>query len=86
VALAVLFGATASGWNGIFVAEIARLAPADRVAETTGAVLTATYFGLLIGPGVVAITAAVGGLAFSFAVLAVLTAAGTAILAWGGRQ
>jgi MFS family permease len=48
--LAAIFGLTASGWNGVFLAEVARLAPQDRIAETTGAVLTASYAGLLITP------------------------------------
>ena len=48
--LAGLFGLTASGWNGVFIAEIARLARVDRVAETTGAVLTASFTGLPRAP------------------------------------
>jgi hypothetical protein len=40
------------GWNGIFFAEVARLAPSDRVAEATGAVLVASYTGATCaGPG-----------------------------------
>jgi hypothetical protein len=37
------------------VAEIARLAPQDRIGETTGAVLTASYAGLLAAPALVSI-------------------------------
>ncbi|MBT9291603.1 MFS transporter [Hyphomicrobiaceae bacterium 22] len=85
VLLAAMFGTTASGWNGLFVAEMARLAPDGRVAETTGAVLTVTYLGLLVGPGLVAATAAVGGLGLSFLVLAGISALGTAALIAGGR-
>ena len=48
--LAAVFGLTASGWNGVFLAEVARLAPQDRIGETTGAVLTASYAGLLSDP------------------------------------
>ncbi len=73
VATAFLFGLTASGWNGVFLAEVARLAPADRVAEATGAVLTASYAGLLIGPAIVAGAAVVGTLSLSYIVLALLT-------------
>ena len=51
------FGLTASGWNGVFLAEVARLAPQERVAEATGAVLTASYGGLLLGPVLVAAVA-----------------------------
>ena len=44
--VAFVFGVTASGWNGVFLAEVARLAPEGRVGEATGAVL---MFGLRSG-------------------------------------
>ena len=75
--VAFLFGLTASGWNGVFLAEVARLAPLGRVAEATGAVLTASYAGLLAGPAIVAATAAIGGLSLSYLSLAVLVLAAT---------
>jgi len=71
--IAFLFGMTASGWNGVFLAEITRLAPPDRVGEATGAVLTASYAGLLISPAIIASTAMMGTLSLSYAVLAGLT-------------
>ena len=75
--VAFLFGLTASGWNGVFLAEVARLAPSGRVAEATGAVLTVSYAGLLAGPAIVAATAAFGGLSLSYLSLAVLVLAAT---------
>ncbi len=74
---AFLFGLTASGWNGVFLAEIARLAPPDRVAEVTGAVLTASYAGLLMGPAIITTAAIVGTLSLSYVILAALACAGT---------
>jgi MFS family permease len=71
-ALAALLGLTASGWNGVFVAEVARLAPKGLIAETTGAAMTAAYAGLLAGPFLVAGVAQVASLATAFAVLGVL--------------
>lgn len=68
--LATAFGLTASGWNGVFLAEVARLAPTGRVAEATGAVLTASYAGLLVGPTLIAAIAKYGTLSASYAVLA----------------
>jgi hypothetical protein len=59
---------------------VARLAPADRVAEATGAVLTASYTGLLVGPGAVTGLAAVGTLSLSFAGLGCLTMLATLLL------
>jgi predicted MFS family arabinose efflux permease len=75
--IAFLFGLTASGWNGVFLAEVARLSPPDRVAEITGAVLTASYAGLLLGPALVAVTATAGTLSLSYATLAGLAFAAT---------
>ena len=76
-ALAFLLGLTASGWNGVFLAEVARLAPADRVAEVTGAVLTASYAGLLLGPLVITAVACAGTLAASYVILALCALAAT---------
>ena len=46
----LVFGFTAVGWNGVFMAEIARLAPAGRVGGATGAVLTVTFLGVILAP------------------------------------
>jgi len=73
-ALAGLFGLTASGWNGVFIAEIARLAPVDRVAETTGAVLTASFAGLLLAPLLIAGLDRLAGLGGAFIALGLLSA------------
>jgi MFS family permease len=74
---AFLCGLTASGWNGVFLAEVARLAPPDRLAEATGSVLTASYGGLLMSPLLVAALAGTGTLATSYAVLAAFALAAT---------
>ena len=73
-ALAGLFGLTASGWNGVFIAEIARLARVDRVAETTGAVLTASFTGLLLAPLLIAGLDRLAGLGGAFIVPGLLSA------------
>lgn len=44
------FGATAIGWNGVYLAEVARLAPAGNVGVATGGSLFFTYGGVLVGP------------------------------------
>lgn len=46
---ASVFGATAVGWNGVFLAEVARIAP-GKVSEATGACLFFTYFGVVVSP------------------------------------
>ncbi|MDA0785606.1 MAG: MFS transporter [Proteobacteria bacterium] len=63
-AVGVLFGAGAAGWNGVYLAEVARLAPAGEVSRVTGAVGFVIFTGVVIGPAV--FTALVA--AFSFQV------------------
>ncbi|MDH2401226.1 MFS transporter [Bradyrhizobium sp. SSUT18] len=84
--LAAAFGLTASGWNGIFLAEVARLAPQDRIGETTGAVLTASYAGLLVTPVLISAIETLAGLAGAFIGLAILAFGGTVALLRGGAR
>lgn len=78
--LAFLFGLTASGWNGVFIAEIANLAKPGRVAESTGAVLTVSFIGLVAAPPLVAVLTPRVGLGGSFVALGLTAAAGAAVL------
>lgn len=50
VAICIVFGATAIGWNGVYVAEVTRIAPAGNVALATGAALAFTYLGVVVMP------------------------------------
>ncbi|MDH2346072.1 MFS transporter [Bradyrhizobium sp. SSUT77] len=84
--LAAAFGLTASGWNGIFLAEVARLAPQDRIGETTGAVLTASYAGLLVTPVLISAIETLASLAGAFIGLAILAFGGTVALLRGGAR
>ena len=49
-AYAAIFGATAVGWNGVWLAEIARLAPSGRTSEATGGCLFFTFLGVVVTP------------------------------------
>ncbi len=49
-AFAMAFGATAVGWNGVFLAEVARLAPRDRISDATGGAGFFTFLGVVITP------------------------------------
>jgi MFS family permease len=49
-ALAVVIGATVSGWNGVYMAEVANLSPPDRVGETTASSVALVFMGYIIGP------------------------------------
>lgn len=49
-ALFFVLGTTASGWNGAFLAEVARLAPAGSVSAATGGSLFLVNVGRFLGP------------------------------------
>lgn len=68
------FGATAIGWNGVMLSEVARLAPAKRVGAITGAAGFVTFGGVMSGPPIFALIAALtGGYRTSFAAFGALT-------------
>jgi sugar phosphate permease len=52
LALLFVFGATAIGWNGVYLAEVARQAPPGMASIATGGTLAFTYFGVVLGPPV----------------------------------
>jgi MFS family permease len=71
--ICLLYGATAVGWNGVFLAEVARLAPDGRVAIVTGGTQFFTFAGVFIGPPVFgAVAAAAGSYAAGFGLIAAL--------------
>ena len=47
---AAAFGATAVGWNGVLLAEVARRAPSGLAGPATGGVLFFTFFGVMVSP------------------------------------
>lgn len=54
----IVFGASAIGWNGVYLAEAARLAPGGQVSAATGGCLFFTFLGVVVGPPVFAGVAA----------------------------
>ncbi len=46
----IVFGASAIGWNGVYLAEVARQAPEGQASVATGGTLTFTFLGVVIGP------------------------------------
>lgn len=46
----LLFGASAVGWNGVYLAEVAHIAPPGQAGSATGASLAMTYSGVVILP------------------------------------
>jgi len=49
---AFIFGASAIGWNGVYLAEVARIAPKGQAGTATGASLAMTYSGVVIFPSI----------------------------------
>lgn len=73
VLVCMVYGATAVGWNGVFLAEVARLAPEGKVGVITGGSQFFTFFGAMLGPPVFgAIASYSGGYAYGFALFALL--------------
>lgn len=68
-AVCAAFGATAIGWNGVYLAQIARLAPPGKAGDATGGSLVFTYGGVLFGPPAFAFLVE-GGASYSFAFVA----------------
>jgi len=76
---ASVFGATAVGWNGVFLAEVARIAPAAKVSEATGGCLFFTFLGVVVTPpafnAVLAVTANYAAAYAAFGVPALIVGA-----------
>ncbi|MCB1883167.1 MAG: MFS transporter [Geminicoccaceae bacterium] len=48
--LGAALGLASLSWNGIFLAEVARLAPVGQAGAVTGGTLAVTYAGVVVGP------------------------------------
>ncbi len=80
--LAIVFGACTLGWNGVYIAELARAAPEGTVAQATGASLTFAYSGAVVVPPLFALVQGVSGsYVVAFSLLALLATVGVASLA-----
>ena len=81
-AVCAVFGATAIGWNGVFLAEVARRAPSGKAVEATGGALFFTYFGVLVAPPLFGVAVEHGlGYPLAYAALA-LPALLSGVLLW----
>lgn len=54
--LFLVFGASAIGWNGLFLAEVARLSPPGKVSIATSGAMVWNFAGILIGPALFALS------------------------------
>ena len=79
--LFLVFGASAIGWNGLFLAEVARLSPPGKVSVATSGAMVWNFAGILIGPAVFALIYRVNGsYALTFGLLSVFAVAGFVFL------
>ena len=85
--VATMLGTTGISWNGVYLAEVARLAPAGTAGAATGGALSITFFGIVLGP---ALFGLVVSLSDSYALAFALLAAGALVgglAVWGaGRR
>jgi MFS family permease len=71
-AILFVFGASATGWNGVYLAEVARRAPPGMAGVATGGTLAITFLGVVLGPPVFgAVSAALGSFRYGYAALAI---------------
>ena len=76
IAVGMLFGASAVGWNGVFLAQVARVAPAGQISTATGGTQFFTFAGALSGPPLFAAAVwATGSYAWAFGLFALPSAA-----------
>lgn len=73
VAAAAAIGFAATSWNGVYLAEIARVAPEGRVGDATSGASLLAFVGYVIGPAVFASLAeGLGSYRTAFALVALL--------------
>ena len=73
----ILFGVSAIGWNGVFIAKAARIAPQGRIGDAIDGVMVSTCATVLVGPPTLAgAFALVGEHTASFGFCAAVSLAG----------
>jgi MFS family permease len=74
-------GLAATSWNGVYLAEIARVAPPGRVGEATSGASILTFIGYVIGPASLALLVEyTDSYRLGFVLMAALPAAAVALL------
>lgn len=84
--LVAVLGITASGWNGVLVAEVSRIGGPVRAGPLTGAVLVFGYAGLTLAPMVFAAASSVSSMAAAFTGIFTAAGAAGAALLFGTRD
>ncbi len=86
VGILVTFGASAIGWNGVYLAEVARRAPPGMASMATGGTLAFTFLGVVVGPPMFgALSGMFGTYRAGFVGLMVMASLSGAVLFWSQR-
>ena len=87
VLILVSFGASAIGWNGVYLAEVARRAPEGMASMATGGTLAFTFLGVVIGPPIFgALSTWFGTYRAGFMGLMVVASVSGSLLFWSHRK
>lgn len=85
--ICAIFGATAIGWNGVQLSQVARHAPTGQAGVVTGAAGFLTFTGVVVGPPAFAVLAGLtGSYRVGFAIFGTLSALCGAWLLAGGAS
>jgi hypothetical protein len=86
VLILVAFGASAIGWNGVYLAEVARRAPPGTASLATGGTLAFTFLGVVVGPPMFgALSGLFGTYRAGFIGLMVMASLSGMVLFWSQR-
>jgi MFS family permease len=86
IAILVGFGASAIGWNGVYLAEVARRAPPGMASMATGGTLAFTFLGVVVGPPMFgALSGLFGTYRAGFVGLMVMASISGTVLYWTQR-
>ncbi len=86
IAILLGFGASAIGWNGVYLAEVARRAPPGMASMATGGTLAFTFLGVVVGPPMFgALSGLFGTYRAGFVGLMVMASISGTVLYWSQR-
>ena len=81
-AMSALVGFVAAGWPGVYLAEIVRSVPAERVSVATGGTVAFSFLGVVVGPALFStIVTLSGSYGLAFVAFGMVTA-GVGIWLW----
>ena len=79
--LLVLLGGSSVGWTGMFVAEVARIAPRGQIGLCTSGAIAFNFLGILCGPALFAIAYKwIGSYSLTFGLLSFVAMTGVALV------